>query len=351
MAIKLKDAWRISSFLVDVFRSWRKIDVKNPITPKRITDTLRRIWEFLTIAVILVMLTGCQTKVSVKVYKHVPEPTQVLPTPDPPQVFDVPERSVLVTQAGVILRCADGSRGSGTLYRPDAIVTCYHTFRDSQAGITATFRDGVQVAGTLVYFDATYDVAVIQIAPVSYTPAKISTSKNLDGAFEAHGFGAPGESFQAARGRFVRWVKPTRSGSVASTLVLNVPVRPGDSGGGIFNDGGLYGVIWGSADGETYGTSGAGFREIVERANAKLDRAAMRADRLVVYTDPPNCAPCTRLLPVLAQLRREGYNVVETEPTATITRIPTLVFYKGDVVIEQLIGYYSVDDLRAKFTK
>jgi small nuclear ribonucleoprotein (snRNP)-like protein len=361
---KWKDAWRVASLLVDLRALWATVNEKNPITPTRIVNTLKRIHQFFVGACVLLVLCGCQSKVNVRVYKHVPEPelanersllvpTQVVfeePVVEPPK----PEFSVLVkpVEYDVILHVDEGktsSRGSGTLYRSNAIVTCYHLFTDSKKGITVTFRDGTKVKGRLIEYDKTYDLACVEIDPVQYRPAKVSDSKNLAGQFEARGYGAEGEGFRSVRGSFVRWASPSNSGSVASTLVLNSGVRSGDSGGGIFNDGGLYGVIWGSRDGETYGTSGAGFRQFIQRCERKLNK--VKADRIVVYSDPEICAPCAQLVPVLARLKAAGYNVVELKPTPSFPRMPTLVYYAGDEIVEEFIGFDTYENIQARLKK
>ncbi len=373
---KLKDAWRVASLLVDLRNLWKVVNDKNPITPTRIVDTLKRIHKFFIGACLLAMLTSCQSKVDVRVYKHTPTqvlpdpvreqsivtaqeksllvPTQVLPDPVREQTPAPPEFSVLVKPVEYDVRISvdEGktvSRGSGTLFRPDSVVTCYHLFTNSKSGITVTFNDGTKVKGRLIEYDKTYDLACIEIDPVAYRPAKISQSKNLAGQFEARGYGSGDEPFRSVRGSFVRWASPSRSGAVASSLVLDAAVRSGDSGGGIHNDGGLYGVIWGCVDGETYGTSGAGFRQFIQRCEAKLNR--VKADRLVVYSDPEICAPCAQLVPVLARLKAAGYNVTELKPTPSFPRMPTLVYYAGEEIVDEVTGFDTYENIKARLKK
>ncbi len=134
---KIKDAWKVAALLLDLNRLWSVVNEKNPITPKRIVDTLKRLHKFFIGAAVLLMLVSCQSKVSVRVYKHTPEPdlanerSLLVPTQvifDEPVVeVPKPEHSVLVRkQYDVIINVDEGrttSRGSGTLYRPDAVVT------------------------------------------------------------------------------------------------------------------------------------------------------------------------------------------------------------------------------------
>lgn len=370
---KLKDAWKVASLLLDLSRMWSKVNKANPITPARIVATLKRIYKFFTGCIILTVLAGCDAKTDVKVYTHVPEqiifdpvrehnattaseksllvPAQVLLDPVREQIVAPPEHTVIVrVDAGKTI-----SRGSGTLYRPDAIVTCYHLFTDSKKGIEVVFNDGTIVKGKLIQYDKTYDLAVIQIAPVKYTPARLSQSKNLECVFTARGYGKPGEDFKEASGRFRGWRAPSAKGSVKSTLLIDCRVRKGDSGGGIFNDDGLYGVIWGCNEDGTHGTAGAGFRQFIKRANAKLDQkpstSPKLADRVVVYSDPEICAACQRLEPILETLKREGYNVIELEPTAEYPRIPTLVFFSGDEVVRVHVGFVTADTIKLHLEK
>lgn len=417
---KIRDAFKVASLLLDLSRMWAVVNKANPITPKRITDTLKRIQQFFTGALLLAVLLG--SGVIAQSYHHVPDnrlrsltseemaeseprlrdprlepvtpqgteptqvgfeplpvivktqysvlvPHQVLPALVPP--IAPPQHSVLAGSPAdydVLVRVDEGatwSRGSGTLYRPDAIVTCYHLFTDSKKGIQVTFPDGKTVKGKLIDCDTAYDIACVQISPVSYTPAPLSQSKNLKRGFTAGGYGKPTQPFRRVKGPFVQWVSPREKGTAPSSIVIDAAVRPGDSGGGIFNDGELYGVLWGCVKDQTYGTSGAGFRQFIKRFNSRLDAPVSKsqsapqaeqqtANRLEVYSDPDICLPCARLSPILDSLAKQGYNVHEHKPTADQTFMPLLVYLNDDNVVERVKGWPEGADentIKAKLRK
>ncbi len=398
---KLNDAFKIASLLLDLKRMWSVVNKQNPITPKRIVDTLKRIRDFLTVACILILLTGCEAKTDVKVYTHVPTkvhvetdvhvgPTQVLPDPAPVVEVKKPEYSVLIpTPEQVIFDVAPPTQpkpeksllkpsveypkaasydvriwakegkyndgGSGTLFRPDAVVTCYHTFRDATGPITVTFPDGTVVEGKLVDVDKVYDLATVKIKPVDYAPATVSKSKNLKGRFEVHGYGSREQEFRVARGTFKDWRAPDNKGAVKSTLLINTTCRSGDSGGGIFNDGGLYGVIWGCYEDGVHGTSGAGFRQYIAKVSAKLDAPTKEAcdfrnpaNKLIVYSDPSVCMPCARLVPILDSLKKQGYNVSHELPLPDQKSMPMLVFFLDDKEVAREYGFEDEATLKTK---
>lgn len=401
---KLTDALKVASLLLDLKRMWSVVNDKNPITPARIVNTLKRIRDFFTVAVVLIMLTGCESKTNVKVYTHVPTnvhvetdvhvgPTQVLPDPKPELVIRAPEKSVLIpTPEQVIFDVAPPTQpkpeksvllpsveypkphdydvriwakegkyndgGSGTLFRADAVVTCYHTFRDATGPITVTFPDGTVVEGKLVDVDKVYDLATVTIKPVDYTPATISTSKNLKGTFEVHGYGAREQKFRVARGSFKGWRAPNNKGAVKSTLLINATCRSGDSGGAIFNDGGLYGVIWGCNEDGVHGTSGAGFRQYINKVSSKLNAPSKEAcdfrnpaNKLIVYSNPKICTPCARLMPILESLKQQGYNVSHEDPLPDQKSMPMLVFFNDDQEVSREFGFEDEATLKTKLRK
>ncbi|MEQ8836899.1 MAG: serine protease, partial [Lacipirellulaceae bacterium] len=148
--------------------------------------------------------------------------------------------------------------GSGTLIdiTDDAqfgfILTCAHLFSEGTGRVTVRFAGGTTHAATVLRVNREADLAALEITKPRLQPASVSLSTSATERFTACGFGPNGQ-FACVSG-FGLGVTAS-SGSM--NLRLRGSVRSGDSGGGVFDSRDrLVGVIWGTADGVTYASSG-----------------------------------------------------------------------------------------------
>lgn len=158
------------------------------------------------------------------------------------------------------------SVGSGTLIdrtaegREGLVLTCWHLFREGTGQVVVKFADGRTHAAKLVAVDAEADLAALAIAK----PQAEATQVNLTataGRLSACGFGQTGD-LRCAVGIHV----DTSQSPGQTSLLIDSPVRSGDSGGGVFNAAGeLVAVVWGEREGVTYASGGAPLQRFLER--------------------------------------------------------------------------------------
>jgi S1-C subfamily serine protease len=147
-----------------------------------------------------------------------------------------------------VLGSRGGEHGTGTLVRPDLVLTAHHVIRDSRPGdrIRVTFRDGFERDASVVKVDRTQDLAALAIEPVIYPaarPAKRSVIKDQDVVI--CGFPKAGD-YDEVRGRVVGFASPTRN-SEDTLFTVSERAESGMSGGPVFNmNGDLVGVLFGS---------------------------------------------------------------------------------------------------------
>lgn len=162
------------------------------------------------------------------------------------------------------VRVGDGSTGSGSLVTAEHVLTCAHLFDRCEAPIEITFADGRRCAGRLALIDRAHDLAAIQIAPCDIAPLPLAPQ--ITSQLVVGGFGADGR-FAAARGRIIGWAQP--AGARFACAVLDVPARPGDSGGAVIDlRRQLVGVVWGSREGRSYVTCGRPLADFLARLRA-----------------------------------------------------------------------------------
>jgi hypothetical protein len=161
------------------------------------------------------------------------------------------------------------SLGSGTLVATDAsssyIVTCAHLFDDGP-GATSVGNLPAEV----VALDRPHDLALLRTPRVEGRPAVVGddpTSRDQTvGELTVCGFG-PAGVFRAVRGPITG--RSIAAGATSPSLRMRGAVRPGDSGGGVFDSRGmLVAVVWGARHGETYAMCGEPLRRVLGRVPA-----------------------------------------------------------------------------------
>jgi len=144
------------------------------------------------------------------------------------------------------------STTSGVYVTAHLILTVAHVFRDGRGPITITSPAGDVQIGTLRRLDAAKDLAAIAVDAIHPTPRKLARQHPTRHAtVHAAGYGTTGR-LRTWTGRVLGWVT-RRLTARADTMVISGQAYSGDSGGPIVDAAGdVVGIIWGSADGNTY---------------------------------------------------------------------------------------------------
>lgn len=142
------------------------------------------------------------------------------------------------------------SMGTGTLVRPDLIVTNNHVVRDRDGTIRILFPDWTVVTAKVVKVDKKWDLAALKIESVKIPPMKFGKHPKLGDVVSVGGYGSGW--FESNSGKIVDFYKPDAK-SPGDIVNVEAMVRNGDSGGPIISNGELVGVLFGCNDG-TYGT-------------------------------------------------------------------------------------------------
>ncbi|QDT01284.1 S1 family peptidase [Adhaeretor mobilis] len=157
--------------------------------------------------------------------------------------------------------------GSGTLIdvtenrQHGLVLTCAHLFSEGTGQVTVRFSDGKKYAAILIGKDREADLAALEIAKPAQQAAPVSLASLTQARYIACGYGPTGK-YECASGMLIgETVSAGRT-----SLRMRGRVRSGDSGGGVFNARGqLVAVIWGTADGVTYASSGRPLRRFLQR--------------------------------------------------------------------------------------
>lgn len=181
------------------------------------------------------------------------------------------------------------SVGSGTLIdkRADGqeglVLTCAHLFREGTGRIIVEFSNGKRHLANLIDVDHQADLAALAIANPSAQSVVVAEASLAQGKFHACGYGPQG---------IYRCAVGSVTGQAASTgqmsLMIDDPVRSGDSGGGVFDQQGqLVAVVWGEAQGVTYASCGRPLKSFLGRVLGKRQS--------VVYRCPGGVCPVPKV--------------------------------------------------------
>ena len=144
------------------------------------------------------------------------------------------------------------STTTGVYLTPQLILTVAHVFGDGRGPITITSPAGEVQVGILRRLDAAKDLAAIAVDQKHPAPRKLARQQPLRQAtVHTAGRGNTGR-LRVWTGQVLGWVFRTATAR-ADTMVISGRAKSGDSGGPIFDAAGdVVGIIWGSADGNTY---------------------------------------------------------------------------------------------------
>jgi serine protease Do len=164
-----------------------------------------------------------------------------------PAVADVPPPNVV----RVFVEDKEGmSMGTGTLVRPDLVITNNHVVRDRSGTIRVLFPDWTVVTAKVVKTDKKWDLAALKIEPVKIPPMKFGKHPKVGDVVTVGGYGSGW--YERHDGKIKDFYKPDANSS-GDIINVDAMVRNGDSGGAIISNGKMVGVLFGCSDG-TYGT-------------------------------------------------------------------------------------------------
>jgi hypothetical protein len=140
---------------------------------------------------------------------------------------------------------------SGTILNPTEdgrtfVATCAHGFAGRIGGPCRVFLDGKEIAGTLRFHDTSHDVAIVEIPSGEYPSVELAGGSSPAGtSIESFGFpGGTGPTKFTSRivdNNFVHRCTVHNNGAAYVTVADQV--KQGHSGGGLFIDGKLAGVV------------------------------------------------------------------------------------------------------------
>lgn len=163
-------------------------------------------------------------------------------------VADVPPANV--TRIFVEDRDGAMSAGTGTLIRPDLVITNWHVVKDRGGTVRVLFPDWSVSVAKVVKTDKLWDLAALRITSVLLPPMELGEKPEKGDFVIVGGYGSGW--YKSDSGKILGFYMP--SGGAAGDLIqVDARVRNGDSGGPIIKNEKLVGVLFGNSDG-TYGT-------------------------------------------------------------------------------------------------
>jgi S1-C subfamily serine protease len=149
------------------------------------------------------------------------------------------------------------SFGSGALVSPTQILTNWHVVRDRRIdpigqsrSVEIRFADGTRAYASVIKQDKTWDVALLKVRPVGFTPFTVGNSPEAGDKIAINGFGFDYEYKKGtgtrSQGRYYPdGGDPAIDGDFFQ--LVGYAARRGDSGGPVTDkDGRLIGLLYGS---------------------------------------------------------------------------------------------------------
>jgi S1-C subfamily serine protease len=201
-----------------------------------------------------------------------------------PELTQAAQSVVRIT--GNAIACGVAQAGSGFVVADDRVVTNAHVVAGVSEPVIES-PDGQALPGSVVYFDAVDDLAVIAVPGLSAAPLPLGDTAlaGTDAAVQGYPYGGPFSSGAAG----VMSVRTTnvediygRSSSPREVYTLAADIRQGNSGGPVLSlDGSVIGVVFArNADNSTVGYA---------MTMAELDPVAVQAASLGAPVSTGNC--------------------------------------------------------------
>ena len=175
--------------------------------------------------------------------------------------------------------------GSGFVFDASGLILTNHHVIEGSDRITVTFKDGSELAGTVVASDSTHDLAVVKVDPTTPLPTiPIGDSSALKVGQRVIAIGSPLGTFTelvtsgilSATGRTIEVGSPNsrQTSTMTGLLQTDASINPGNSGGPLLDD---TGAVIGVNSAAAQSAQGIGFAvpidvaaDIMAQARAKV---------------------------------------------------------------------------------
>lgn len=213
---------------------------------------VRKLFNGLLVAVIAMLVGGL---ISFAVFDtKVADGAPVVGATQPDYVVKVEARAV--ERPGYV----ETHCGTGTIVKPDLVLTNHHVVRDlggkimNREIIDVTTSDGTVVKATVLSFDKDNDFALLQLStPVKATAVKLAEAPPQEGdvirigGFPGHGLVPGVKGYYEVQGKVSGFSSIARLSRRESVFIVNAKTFSGMSGSSAFNENGeIAGVMWGS---------------------------------------------------------------------------------------------------------
>jgi S1-C subfamily serine protease len=145
-----------------------------------------------------------------------------------------------------------GSNGTGTLVRPDLILTNWHVVKDRVGKVRIVFPGWFVYEAKVVKVDKKWDLAALQIEPLLLPPIELGVRAEKGDIVVVGGYGSG--RYKVVSGKVLAFYSPGLN-SPEDIMQIDAKVRSGDSGGPMLKDGKLVGVLFGCRPDGTYGAT------------------------------------------------------------------------------------------------
>ncbi|MDF2733968.1 MAG: peptidase [Chloroflexota bacterium] len=175
--------------------------------------------------------------------------------------------------------------GSGFVFDASGLILTNHHVIEGSDNITVTFKDGSELAGTVIASDSTHDLAVVKVDPTTPLPTiPIGDAASLKVGQRVIAIGSPLGTFTesvtsgilSATGRTIEVGSPNsrRTTTMTGLLQTDASINPGNSGGPLLDD---TGAVIGVNSAAAQSAQGIGFAvpidvaaDIMAQARAKV---------------------------------------------------------------------------------
>jgi serine protease Do len=166
------------------------------------------------------------------------------------------------------------AQGSAVVVGPGRLVTNCHVLRQAKA--LSVGRENVSYGATLEYPDTERDLCQIKVANFTAPPVTLAPSESLQTGARVYAIGSPRGLETTISDGLLSGVRRGASGTIEA-LQISVPISPGSSGGGLFDEQGrLIGITTsGFRDSQNlnFALPAGWIADIAERAQAALAQA------------------------------------------------------------------------------